>query len=251
MKILLVDDEPFARKRLRTLLAAEAGIEVVGECSTASEARSALERSRPDVVLLDVTMPGEDGIQLAQSLEGKLRPRAIMITAHAQFAVDAFEARALDYLLKPVRPARLHQALMRAREEIHKDKATGKSEGTDDLLRRLSVKAGKQVFFIEVSQIDWIGAAGNYMVVHSQGQSHVVRETMTDLERSLPPRQFFRLNRSAIVNVKAVKTAHQKSPGEYFVELVDGTTLSVTCGLRELRQWVKFAAFGRLCRGTP
>jgi len=242
MKVLLVDDEAFARKRLRTLLAAEEGIEVVGECGTATEARAALEQTKPDVVLLDVTMPGEDGIQLARYLEGKPQPRAIMVTAHAQFAVDAFEARALDYLLKPVRPARLHQALMRAREEIQENRVAGKSEVTAPPLRRLSVKCGKRVCFVEVSQIDWIGAAGNYMVVRSHGECHVVRETMTELERSLPPRQFLRLNRSVIVNVKAVKMAHQKGPGDYYVELVDGTTVSVTCGLRELRQWVKFGA---------
>lgn len=240
MKILLIDDEPLARNRLRALLKEESEVEIVGECGTAAEARLAIEKTRPDVALLDVTMPGEDGIQLAHWLRAQAQTLVIMVTAHARFAVDAFEARALDYLLKPVRPARLRQSLARAREALSASRATSKDDGAKGVLRRLSIKVGQQMVFIDVGDIDWIEAAGNYMVVHSRGKSHVLRQTMAALQRGLPPGQFIRLNRSVVVNVDVVKTVQRTGRGEYFVSLTDGKTVDVTCGLRELQQRVKF-----------
>ena len=240
MKIVLIDDEPLARTRLRALLAEEFEVEIVGECGTPAEARVAIEKTRPDIVLLDVTMPGEDGIQLAHWLSGHHRPLVILVTAHERFAVDAFEVRALDYLLKPVRPARLRQALARARESLDASRGADKGDAATALLRRLSIKAGHKMVFIDVSDIAWIEAAGNYMVVHSRGQNHVVRETLAALQRGLPPGQFIRLNRSVVVNVDVVKTVQRTGRGEYFVTLTDGKSVDVTCGLRELQQRVKY-----------
>lgn len=242
MKIVLIDDEPLARTRLRALLAEESEVEIVGECGTAAEARVTIEKTRPDIALLDVTMPGEDGIQLARWLGGHHRPLVILVTAHARFAVDAFEARALDYLLKPVRPARLRQALARARETLDASRGADKGDAATALLRRLSIKAGHKMVFIDVSDIEWIEAAGNYMVVHSRGQNHVVRETLAALQRGLPPGQFIRLNRSVIVNVEVVKTVQRTGRGEYFVTLTDGKSIDLTCGLRELQQRVRFGS---------
>ena len=240
MKVLLVDDEPFARKRLRTLLADERAVEVVGECGSAAAARALIKQADPDVVLLDVTMPGEDGIALTRSLESDGRPVVIFVTAHARFAVDAFEARALDYLLKPVRPARLRLALTRAREKMGVARSVGTTDEALGFIRRISVKTGSQVLFIEVGKIDWIEAAGNYVVLHSEGQNHVVRQTMAALERNLPPRQFIRLSRSVIANVETVDAVQRTGRGEYSVVLKVGKTIEATCGLRALEQWAKF-----------
>ncbi len=242
MKIVLVDDEPLARTRLRALLAEESDVEIVGECGTAAEARAAIEKTRPDVALLDVTMPGEDGIQLARWLSCTHRPLIILVTAHARFAVDAFEARALDYLLKPVRPERLRQALDRARETLDASQTPSTGDAATGMLRRLPVKARGQMIFVDVGQIDWIEAAGNYMVVHSRGENHVVRETLASLQRGLPPGQFIRVNRSVVVNVDVVKTVQRTGRGEYFVTLTCGKSVDVTCGLRELQQRVKFGS---------
>jgi DNA-binding LytR/AlgR family response regulator len=237
MKVLLIDDEPLARKRLRTLLAGESDVQVVGECGSAAEARVAIAELKPEVVLLDVQMPQENGIQLANWCVGETFPLVIFITAHAAFAVDAFEIRAFDYLLKPVRPERLKQALMRAREELEKAKGTPGSQSVD--LRRLVVKTGGQVLFINVLDIDWVEAARNYMVVHSAGKSHVVRETLTTLERGLPMREFIRLNRSVIVKLSAVMSIQKTGRGEYDAILKDGRSFVVTCGLKELQQRMK------------
>lgn len=240
MKILLVDDEPPARHRLRALLAEESGIEVVGECGSAAEARRTIGPLQCDVVLLDVQMPGEDGVQLARWLDERGHPLVILVTAHARFAVDAFEAHAVDYLLKPVRPARLRQALLRARRLLENPPVEPAGHRRTGLLRRLPVKTNNQMHFIELEDIQWIEAAGNYMIIHASGQNHVLRETMATLERGLPPSQFIRVNRSVIVNADAIQSAHKTGRGEFTLALKDGKCVDVTCGLRELEQRMKF-----------
>lgn len=245
MKVLLVDDEPLARKRLRKLLADEVNIEIIGECASATEATQLIATLHPELLLLDVTLPDLNGIQLSKLFLSEKRPLVIFVTAHSNFAVDAFETGAVDYLLKPVRPARLHQALLRAREALEKIKTTIENNSE---LRRLAVSTNGQTLFVSICEIEWIEAARNYMVVHSRGMNHVVRETMRSLEGKLPQRDFIRLNRSVIVNLGSVKCLHKTGRGNHHAELNSGRRFAVTCGLRKLQERIKRTPPGDLPR---
>jgi two-component system LytT family response regulator len=249
---LIVDDEPLARERLRTLLAAEPDIEVVAECVNGRDAVAAVKRQRPDVLFLDIQMPELDGFQVLAQLAAPL-PAVIFVTAFDEHAVRAFEVHALDYLLKPFKPARLRAALARVREQL----AAKKSDGDDtsrrilelleeraakiEYLARIAVRDRDRVRFVKTADIDWIEASGNYLVLHAGKENHVLRETLTSLESQLSPREFFRLNRSALVHVDRVRHVEPAFNDEHIVVLADGTRLTLTRGLRELQERLRFA----------
>ena len=249
---LIVDDEPLARERLRTLLAAEPDLEVIGECVNGREAVAAVKRQRPDLLFLDIQMPELDGFQTLAQLAAPL-PTVIFVTAFDEHAVKAFEVHALDYLLKPFKPARLRSAVARARAQLADKKPGGddtsrrilalleERAAANQYLARIAVRDRDRVRFVKIADIDWIEASGNYLVLHAGKENHVLRETLTSLEGQLSPKEFFRLNRSALVNVDRVRHVAPAFNDEHIVVLADGTRLTLTRGLRELQERLRFA----------
>ena len=248
IKTILVDDEPLALQRMKDLLAEHTDIEIVGECATGQQARAMIEQVNPDLMLLDVQMPRMTGIKLVQLLGETELPLIVFVTAHEGFAVEAFDTRAVDYLLKPVRPERLSRSLERVRDQlaaIHDEpvaQETPEPSGEPRRISRLMAKANDRVVFIKNEQIDWIESAGNYVIVQAGQERHIIRETMASLERGLPPADFVRLNRSLIVNVGRIVELKTNGQGNYYAVLQDGKKVNVTVGLRELEQKLRFAS---------
>lgn len=248
MKILIVDDEPLGRDRIRSLLAVEADVEVVGEAEDVPGAVEAIGRLRPDLVFLDIQMPGGTGFDVLRDLEPPL-PMVVFVTAYDAHAVKAFEARALDYLLKPARPARVKEAVARARERRGTREAEEVPRRLLELLRaqetrpqqltRLPVRHQERTLFVKVGQIDWIEAAGNYALLHVGKESHALRETLGSLEAGLPP-QFLRVSRSALVNLDRVKELQSMAAGEHVVLLQDGQKVPMTRGVREVEERLRY-----------
>jgi two-component system LytT family response regulator len=246
LKTLVVDDEPLARERVVSLLQGEQDIELLGECRDGQEAIAAIQQLSPDLVFLDVQMPGADGFQVLQAVGADKMPMVIFVTAYDQHALRAFEVRALDYLLKPFDRERFHDAVTRAKASIEQQE-------TGDLGRRLLalvkdlrpaapktdrivVKSGGRLFFLRCDEIDWIEAAGNYARLHVAHESHLLRETMTSLESRLDPEKFFRIHRSRIVNMERIQELQPWFNGEYVVILRNGTRLTLSRGYREKLQ---------------
>lgn len=251
IRTLLVDDEPHARQRLRLLLADEPDIDIVGECGDGTSAAEAIAREHPDLVFLDVQMPGMDGFEVLKTVPTERMPVVIFTTAHGEHAIRAFEAHALDYLLKPFTTARLKDAVARAREHITTRQAGTAAKGLLDLLgrrtdtpaflTRLAIKDGDRMVFLKVSDIDSIEAAGKYVVVHLGKENHVLRETLAGLESQLDPEKFLRVSRSAIVNLDQVRELQPMFKGEHVLVLRNGRQLPMTRGLREVEQALKFS----------
>ena len=237
IRTLIVDDEPLARDRIRALLAAEPDVEVIGECANGLEAIEAIEERQPDLVFLDVQMPQVDGFAVVEAVGAGRMPMTIFVTAYDQFAIRAFDAQALDYLLKPFPEERFRTALERARRAVGTRTAqqavrqeiaalVTSLAGQRDRPERLIVRSGARIGFVEVSAIDWVQSEGNYLRLHTGNTSHLVRETLAGLEMRLDPKQFVRIHRSTIVNVRAVKQLESLFQGEYAVVLHDGTKLT-------------------------
>jgi len=229
IRTLLVDDEPLARERLRSLVEAEAGFEVIGECGDGRTAVRAIEVLAPDLVLLDVQMPEMDGFQVLSALPRERLPQVVFVTAHDRYALKAFEVHALDYLLKPFDRERLRRALERARAQSgHWQQrlwALLDEVRPAPYLERLPVKSGGRVVFLRASEIDWIESAANYVRLHAGGKSHLLRETMKGIESQLDPRTFVRVHRSALVNLDRVQELQSGFHGDYVIVLRNGTTL--------------------------
>ncbi len=250
LSVLIVDDEPLARERLRSLLAAENDVAVVGECASGAEAVAFIARRRPDLVLLDINMPGMDGFAVLGALTPPL-PLVVFVTAYDEHAVKAFEARALDYLLKPFKPTRLRAALARARDELARRQPDDVSRRILSLLSdhkpaparlaRIAVRERQRVRFVRTEAIDWIEASGNYSILHAGRENHVVRETLSNFEQQLSSDEFVRVSRSAIVRLDRIQHLEPAFSGEHVVVLVDGSRLPMTRGLRELQERLKFS----------
>ncbi len=243
MRVLIVDDEPLARERLRALLQAEPDVEVVGECADGRQAVEAIRAHQPDLIFLDVRMPELDGFGVLEALAREPRPAVIFVTATDRFALQAFDADALDYLLKPFDRERFRNALGRARARIGRDADAAVREQLRTLLEgvqperkyldRVVVKSSARVFFLRVEEIDWIEAAGNYLKLHAGGEAHLLRETMNNLEARLDPALFLRIHRSTIVNLERVRELQPWFHGDYAVLLRDGTRLTLSRSYRQ------------------
>lgn len=243
IRTLIVDDEPLARERIRTLLADELDVEIIGECANGREAIGAIQRDKPDLLFLDVQMPELDGFGVLQMIGAENVPAIIFVTAYDQYALRAFEVHALDYLLKPFDRERFQKALQRARLQIQQANDGNLNQRLLALLEnlqperkwleRLVIKSGGRVFFLKVEEIDWIEAAGNYVRLHAGRESHLLRETIKNLETQLDPKKFLRLNRSTIVRIDRIKELQPWFNGEYAVILHDGTRLTSSRGYRE------------------
>jgi len=245
LRVLLVDDEPLGRDRLRGLLATEPDIEVIGECGDGPSSVAAVRKLKPDVLFLDIQMPGMDGFDVLNALGTKKLPAVVFVTAYDEHALRAFDARALDYLLKPASRARLRQALERVRAQSASTHGGEPDAALRDLLasrpRRIAVRTGERILYVSVEEIDWVEAAGNYVILHAGSQNHILRETLGGLENELPPDIFLRLSRSAIVNLRRVKEIQAVAPGEHVAILLSSQRLPITRSLREVEERIRFA----------
>lgn len=238
IRTLIVDDEPLARERLRKLLEAEGGFEVVQECGDGVEAVAAIEAQQPDLVFLDIQMPELDGFGVLEQVTVACLPVVVFVTAYSQHAIRAFEVHALDYLLKPFTRDRFKQAIVRVRSQLEQRQTGELNRKLSALLEemrpdskapaRLAVKTDGRVLLLKVEDIDWIEGADNYVNLHVGKASHLLRETMGGIEARLASHQFLRVSRSAIVNLDRVKELQPMFHGDYAVILRDGTRLSLS-----------------------
>lgn len=222
LRVLVVDDEALARSNLTVLLHRDPEIEIVGECSSGTDAIAEIRSKRPDLVFLDVQMPECDGFDVLELLGRDLPPAIIFVTAYDQYALRAFEAGALDYLLKPFDNPRFDRALARAKERLARGVAPYQPP------ERIVIKAAGQVLFVKVSEIDWIEAADYYACLHVGPRTHLLRRTMSELEQEFDPRRFCRIHRSAIVNLDRVRSLKMNEDGDHDVILQSGATLRLS-----------------------
>lgn len=237
---LIVDDEVLARKKITVLLEKDPDFHIVGECSTAGDAIRALQTLRPALLFLDIQMPDEDGFSVINAIGPESRPKIIFTTAYDSYAIQAFDAEAVDYLLKPFDEERFFRAVKRAKSEILAEIAQRSQAGDNGLrprsthsLERFVVKSEGRILFFTTDEIDWIEAASNYVKLYSNGKGHLVRHTMNEMEKKLDARQFLRIHRSIIVNVKKIRGVQPCNSGEFIVTLVNGKELPSSRGYRE------------------
>lgn len=225
IRALVVDDEEHARESVRALLDAQPRWQVIGECDTASALRDALAQTAVDVVFLDIRLPDDDGMTVARLLRDSTRgPLVVFTTAFEQYAVDAFEVQAIDYLLKPFDDARFQAALRRAEQAL-----SAANQRPDERYRqRLVIRSIGRVQFVEVAQIDWLEASGNYVEIHAGNESFLHRERMRVLEAQLDPAEFVRIHRSIIVNRAAVAQIRPIAAGDHAVILRGGQRLRLS-----------------------
>jgi two-component system LytT family response regulator len=244
IRVLVADDQPMARERLVSLLAAEPGVEVTATASSGPETVEVIRQSSPDLVFLDLQMPGMDGFKVIEAIGVDRMPPTVFVTAYDEYAVRAFEVQAIDYLLKPFGRQRFQSALARARKHLERDRQGELAQRLSELLRtgrsetteRLLVKAGGRVSFVDIESIDWVEAEGNYVRIHAGSQVYLMRETMNGLIARIGERQFFRIHRSRIVNITRVKELIIAGGGDYQVLLWDGTRLGLSRLYRDALQ---------------
>lgn len=273
IRALIVDDERLARRGLELRLAAAPDVDIVAECENGREAIEQVAELAPDLMFLDIEMPGMSGFDVLAALPQDSMPLVVFVTAFDRYAIDAFEARALDYLLKPVEDARLAQAMERVRGYLAERQALQQHErmlglladlrgagelAPEELLQRvtgpanrypevLAIRTGRDVVRVRSDEIDWIDAAGDYMCIHVGAQTHVLRGTMKDLDAALDPQLFQRVHRSAIVNLRRVRKLRPHANGEYFLTLDGGQELKLS---RTHRDKVELLLAGSLQRGS-
>lgn len=255
IRTILVDDEALAIQGLELRLASHPDVEIVDRCRNGREAIRSIKTHKPDLVFLDVQMPGFDGFGVIEGLMDIEPPLIVFVTAFDEFALKAFEAQALDYLLKPVDEARLGATLQRVRERLAERRASDESGRLRSLLKTvapqavstnseemgpgryeklLNVKDRGQIFRVDVESIERIDAAGDYMCIHTGGQTLILRETMKDLERRLDPRKFRRIHRSTIVNLDQVRQVKPHTNGECYLVLSSGAQVKVSRSYRDV-----------------
>ena len=242
-RVMIVDDEPWARALLRRLLSAEPDMEIVAEAGDGREALALLRKDPPDLLFLDIQMPEMNGFEVVAALPPEMLPRIIFVTAYDQYALQAFEVHALDYLLKPVRRERFAAALERARLERRNSDIAPLNANVQRLLeslqvpprylKRLAIPRQERIFFLAVDEIDWIESAEKYLRLHSGGQTYLLRESLSNLEAALDPEKFLRIHRSRIVNVERICNLQSGSHGEYVIIMKDDTELLLTRTYRE------------------
>jgi two-component system LytT family response regulator len=264
LRTVIVDDEPLARRLLRAMLAEIPEIELIAECRNGREALEVTRDLTPDLLILDIQMPGVSGFDVVKGLQSDLMPMVIFCTAYQRYAVDAFDLHAVDYLLKPVDGVRLQRAVLRAQERFDADKK--KSEHKSPLLgaideiakrvagrtdarhpeqsseealtadRKIAIKDNEATVLIDIDDIDWVDAAGDYMCLHVKGETLIMRSTLKNLVARLDPDKFARIHRSTLVNLDRIVKATPLTKGEYILDLVCDAQLKVS---RNYRQAIK------------
>ena len=260
IRTLIVDDEALSRRGIEIRLQNAADFQVIGQCANGREALVAVTEQKPDVVFLDIQMPGLSGFDVLTRLPGESLPVIVFVTAYDQYAIRAFEAKAVDYLLKPVDDARFEATLDRVRAQIAASNAANQRDrlveiiaeltgsgklALDELLahgskatgaRRpevLPIRQGRETVRVPVASIEWVDAAGDYMCIHAAGMTHILRGTMKELEEVLDPKLFQRVHRSTIVNLSLVKSLRAHMNGEYFLTLAGGHELKLSRTYRD------------------
>jgi len=255
LRILIVDDEVLARRGLKHRLNQVADAEVVAEARNGREALKAIRELNPDLVFLDIQMPGLGGFDVVAELQDEDMPAIVFVTAFDEYAIRAFDANAIDYLLKPIEDSRLHEAINRVREILSQKQAikhkksllrlvsqiTGENVAsmkeintkgvhkmTKKEISKLAIKDGGHITWVPQDQIEWIDAAGDYMCVHASGKTHIMRKTMKELEAELDPSLLQRIHRSTIVNINRVIEMQSHINGEYFLTLEGGHTIKLS-----------------------
>lgn len=244
LRVLIVDDEPLARSRLRRLLGEVGGVEIVGEAASAAAARSLVASARPQLLLLDIQMPGEDGFALLQSLSP--RPAVVFVTAFDHYAVRAFEANAVDYLLKPFRRERLAEALTRARQDLARPEELSRrledllsalgQPSTSAHLERFTVRVGQKQLILKADEVLWFGAEDKLVFAATASGHHYVNFTLDQLERRLDPARFVRVHRSAIANLDHAAALRPGFAGTWRLQLRDAARTEVLVSRQRARQ---------------
>jgi two-component system LytT family response regulator len=244
LRVIVADDESLARARLIALLPKDVSLEIIGEYASGTEAVEAIRRDKPDIVFLDMQMPGCDGLQVVAGLDTADRPAVVFVTAHDKFAVEAFGVRAVDYVLKPFDRERLETAVERAAEFVSTRRAGDLGARLEGALagaaspgsrrpERLAVKADGRFVFLKFDEIVWVEAADNYVVIHtSAGERLMPRDTLTSIEERLGSQHFTRVNRSALVRIDQVKELQPSAQGDYSILLRNGTRIPLSRALR-------------------
>ena len=242
IRTLIIDDVQLARERLKRCLAGEPEVQIVGECDNGTNAVASIRELSPDLIFLDVQMPALDGFGVLEALKGERVPAVVFVTAYNEYAIQAFDVNALDYLLKPVDCARLSKAVARAKSQL--------AQPADDLdsrframledikagskfLKRLTIKLTGHTILLPTDEIDWIEGYGNYLKVHAGRESHLIRGTMQSLESKLDPETFVRVHRSAIVNIEKIKEIYPRSNGDQDLVLQSGEQLMLSRKYRD------------------
>lgn len=256
LRTIIVDDEPLARRGLTLRLENHPSLELVAECSNGQQALKSVAELQPDLLFLDIQMPGMNGFDVVAQLQGDTMPLVVFVTAYDEYALDAFEINAIDYVLKPVDEERLSTAIDRAlaqheQNDLQDQKrnlvsacmqlsgATAAdveaiAEGAGQAYpEKLSIRDGEETHRISIETIDWVDAAGDYMCVHVDGVTHIMRSTMKQLEALLNPLHFLRIHRSTIVNASRIDSVKSISNGEYLVTLGNQSTLKVSRSYRD------------------
>jgi two-component system LytT family response regulator len=242
IRTLIVDDEGPARSRIRRLVISDADFDVIGECATGEEAIEFLKTDLPDLLFVDIQMPGADGFAVVRSVDPQRLPVVVFVTAFDAYALRAFEALAFDYVLKPFDRKRFLEVLARVKSQVELKRRGRVDTRLLSLLEgiekraewdRIAIRSGGSVVVVRVETIDWVEAADNYVCLHCGKQTHVVRETMNSFEQRLDPSRFARIHRSTIVNLDRVKQIQPWLRGDYQVVLEDGTRLSLSRSQRD------------------
>ena len=228
-RVLIVEDEAHARRYLRELLKDEPHVEVVGESSNGAQGVQQIRELSPNIVFVDIQMPGLDGFGMIDQIAGTLPPLFVFVTGYSEYAVRAFEVEAVDYLCKPFDKERLSISVERAMRRMN---STVPSVGHSQWLSRLSIKNDERILFVPVDEIIWIEAANKYVVIHTPTGSHISRQTIQGLEDQLNPREFVRTHRSTLVRKAAVRGLHPLFHGDYIVKLVNGTEVTLSRSFR-------------------
>lgn len=244
IRTIIVDDEPLALKRLKELLLSDNEIDVIDSCKNGEEAIVAITDLQPDLVFLDIQMPEITGFDVLENIDLQHPPVIVFVTAYDQYALQAFEVHAIDYLLKPFDKKRFNKALERAKKYVKQVSETDfknnieqlvayhRTEGT--YIPRLMVKKGERFVFLKIDEIDWIEAAGNYIQITVGDKSYMLRETMSNMEEKLNPESFARVHRSTIVNIERIKTLEPWFHGDYKIKLKTGKELTMSRNYKEL-----------------
>lgn len=242
IKIIIVDDEPLARKAIKTSLSDFPNIQLCAECSNGLEAVDEILRWKPDLVFLDIQMPEMDGFDVIQTIGVDKMPYVIFVTAYDQYAIEAFEKHAFDYLLKPFTPVRFHEAVSRVLGFITQQNDRQSAQQLIPVLQemkpnlryvsRLAIRSTSRVYFLNVAEIDWIESAGNYVDIHAGKNTHLLRETMSNMETKLDPEKFMRIHRSIIVNIDRIQEI-QPDGYDFIVVLKEGKLLGMSRKYRE------------------
>ncbi|HEX7251411.1 MAG TPA: LytTR family DNA-binding domain-containing protein [Thermoanaerobaculia bacterium] len=247
IRTVIVDDEPLAREWIRQNLSAEEGFEIVAECEDGFKAVSVIAQTKPDLLILDIQMPGLDGFGVLRMLEGDPPPAVVFVTAFDRYAVSAFEVHAVDYLLKPVSPERLKEALERSKVALQKRSSEDTAAQLLALLKEvrrypdwLLIKTDGRSHFVRVRDIDWIESKRNNVLLHVGSASYLYHDTTTGIEGKLDPSRFLRIHRSTIVNIERIKELHPWFNGDYSVTLKDGSKLTMSNSYKQ-----KLKAFRR------